>query len=110
MIPTLFLNQLCTNMDSETDSSILLPSTTQDSGETKSTRGRSAHITWLHTRPARNGEPEYSGKARIKYCIHCTELPSYGTSVATNMRNHLNSKHQIFVESIPGPIQTATIN
>jgi hypothetical protein len=26
------------------------------------------------------------------------------------MRNHLNSKHQIIVESAPGPVQTATIN
>src|SRR5258708_37332002 len=97
-------------MASDADSSILLPSTTQDSDEIKSTRGKLAHMTWAHTRPARNKELEYSGKARIKYCIHCTESPSYSTSVTTNMRNHLNSKHQIVMESAPGPIQTATIN
>jgi hypothetical protein len=97
-------------MASEADSSIILPSTTQYSGETKSTRGISAHTTWAHTRPARNEEPGYSGKARIKYCIHCIEPHSYGTSVTTNMRNHLNSKHQIIVESASSPVQTATIN
>jgi hypothetical protein len=96
-------------MASEADSSILPPSTTQDSSEIKSTRGITAHTTWAHTRPARNEEPGYSGKTRIKYCIHCIEPASYGTSVTTNMRNHLNSKHQIIVESAPGSIQTATI-
>jgi hypothetical protein len=78
------------NMASEADSSILPPSTTQDSGEIKSTRGITAYATWARTRPARNEEPEYSGKARIKYCI---EPASYGTSVTTNMRHCLNSKH-----------------
>jgi hypothetical protein len=97
-------------MDSEADSSIAPPSTTLDSGETRSTRGRSAHTTWAHTRPARDGEQEHHGTARIKYCIHCTESSPYGTSVTTNMRHHLNSKHQISVETVPGSVQIATIN
>ena len=97
-------------MDSELDSSIAPLSTTLDSGDTPSTRGRSAHTTWIHTRPARDGEQEHHGTARIKYCIHCTESPSYGTSVTTNMRHHLNSKHHISIETVPGPVQIATIN
>jgi len=88
-------------MDSEVDSS--LPAlTTPDSDQTGSNtseRGRSAHTTWVHTRTARDGE-----NSRHKYCIHCTVLSPYNTSVSTNMRQHLKSKHGIIVERAPGPI------
>ena len=97
-------------MDSEAESSILASSTTQDSVETKSKKRRSARTTWIHTRPAHDGEPKYYGKAPIKYCTHCTGSSSYGTSVATNMRNHLRAKHQIIVEVTPGPVQQATVD
>jgi hypothetical protein len=96
-------------MDSDTDSSnsSLLP--TLDSVETGSKRGTAASTTWAHTRPARDGEALFHRNAPIKYCIYCTES-SYGTSVTTNMRNHLKSKHQISIEAIPGIIQQTTIN
>jgi len=96
-------------MDSEADLSIPSRSETPDSVETRSKRGLAARTTWAHTRPARDGEAEYLGNSQIKYCIHCTEL-SYGTSVTTNMRHHLMSKHQIRIETTPGSIQQATID
>ena len=83
-------------MDSEVDSSLLAPSTTHDSVETGSKnlrKGRSAHTTWVHTRTARDGE-----NSRHKFCIHCTVTPPYSTSVSTNMRGHLESKHEIYVD------------
>jgi hypothetical protein len=94
-------------MGSEADSSLLAPSTTQDSvdsGSKKSKRGRSAHTTWAHTRTARDGED-----SRLKFCIHCTVPPPYSTSVSTNMRGHLESKHGIIIDRTPGPIQVETV-
>ncbi len=94
-------------MDSEVDSSLLAPSTTHDSVETGSKnlrKGRSAHTTWVHTRTARDGE-----NSRHKFCIHCTVTPPYSTSVSTNMRGHLESKHEIYVDRTPGPIQVETV-
>ena len=92
-------------MASEADSSLLKRSATQDSGQTR-TRGPSAHTTWIHSCTARetNGEDP-----KLKYCIHCTTTPIYGTSVTTNMRKHLLSKHQIDIERDLGLIQAATI-
>jgi hypothetical protein len=93
------------NMASEADSSVFEHSATQDSSQTK-TRGLSAHATWIHSRTARetNGEDP-----KLKYCIHCTVTPIYRTSVTTNMRKHLLSKHQIIVKRDLGLIQAATI-
>ena len=94
-------------IDSEVGSSLLPPSTTQDSvktGSKKSKRGRSAHTTWVHTRTARDGED-----SRLKFCIHCTVPPPYSTSVSTNMRGHLESKHGIIVDRTLGPIQVETV-
>jgi hypothetical protein len=93
-------------MDSEVES-LQAPSTTQDSVETgskKSKRGKSAHTTWIHTRTARDGED-----SRLKFCIHCTGTPPYSTTVSTNMRIHLESKHGIVVDRTPGPIQAETV-
>jgi hypothetical protein len=94
-------------MDSKIDLSLPAPSTTQDSVETgskKSKNGKSAHATWVHTRTARDGED-----SRLKFCIHYTETPSYGTSVNINMRGHLKSRHGIIINRTPGPIQAETV-
>jgi hypothetical protein len=98
-------------MDSDADSSNFLPLPTIDSVQTESKKGRTptAHITWAHTRPAHDGETQFYKKAPMQYCIYCTESV-YGTSVTTNMRNHLKSKHQISIDPILGPLQQATID
>jgi hypothetical protein len=81
-------------MDSETDSSVLSPPlTTLDSVKSELIKRKSARTTWAHTRSARDNEPAYHGKAHIKYCTHCTESQSYGISITTNMRNHLQIKY-----------------
>ena len=93
-------------MDSEIES-LPAPSTTQDSveiGSKKSKRGKSAHTTWVHTRTADGGED-----SSLKFCIHCTGTPPYSTTVSTNMRVHLESKHGIIVKRTPGPIQAETV-
>ena len=92
-------------MASEPDSSLFEHSSTQDSSQTR-TRGPSAHTTWIHSRTARETDRE---DPKLKYCIHCTTTPIYATSVTTNMRKHLLSKHQIDIERDPGLIQAATI-
>jgi len=92
-------------MASEADSSLFERLATQDSSQTR-TRGPSAHTTWIHSRTARDTDGE---DLKLKYCIHCTTTPIYGTSVTTNMRRHLLLKHQIDIERDPGPIQVATI-
>jgi hypothetical protein len=98
-------------MDSDANSSHLSYLPTQDSVKTESKRGKTAtgYLTWAHTRLPHEGEAKFHKNAPIKYCIHCTES-SYGTSVTTNMRNHLQKNHQISVESIPSGIQQATID
>ena len=90
-------------MASEADSSRSAPSTTQNSTQTRS-RGPSAHTTWAHSRSARPGEDSTQ-----KYCIHCTTDPIFKTTVTTNLRNHLKTKHKIIVEGTQSPIQATTI-
>ena len=92
-------------MASKADSSLFARSATQDSTQSR-TRGRSAHTTWIHSRTAHktNGEDP-----KLKYCIHCTTTPIYGTSVTTNMQKHLLLKHQIDIERDLSLIQAATI-
>lgn len=75
-------------MDSD-QGSVLSPSTTQDSFVSES----KASSTWVHSRPARDGENSVN-----RYCIHCTEDP-YNTSVTTNFRVHLKSKHKVIVDT-----------
>lgn len=102
-------------MDSDTDSSSLFYVPTLDSVETESNsnsnRGKTStgSMTWAHTRPAREDEVQFHKKAPIKYCIHCTDSP-YGTSVTTNMRNHLKSKHQISIQSAPSALQQTVLH
>jgi hypothetical protein len=108
-------------MDSDTDSSSLFYVPTLDSAPTldlaelesksDSNRGKTStgSLTWAHSRQAREDEPNFHKNALIKYCIHCTESP-YGTSVTTNMRNHLKSKHQIIIQSTPSTLQQTIIH
>jgi hypothetical protein len=88
-------------IDPDTDLSILSSSIHPGSieGSTEGSK-KAAYTTWEHTRPARDGEDQFYKKAPMKYCIYCIE-PSYGTSVTTNMRNHLKSRHQILIEKAP---------
>ena len=92
-------------MTSEADSSLFECLATQDSSQTR-TRGPSAHTTWIHSRTARESNGE---DPKLKYCIYCTTTPIYGTSVTTNMRKHLLSKHQIIIKQDLSLIQAATI-
>lgn len=85
-------------MDSDTDS--IITTSTSISNDPKPTRGISAHTTWAHSRPA--GEGETAGQ---KYCIHCKGPPIYSTSVTTNLRNHLRTKHNIHVETSASLVQ-----
>jgi hypothetical protein len=92
-------------MASEADSSLFERSATQDSTQSR-TRGRSAHTTWIHSRTAHEEDGEDS---KLRYCIHCTTTPIYGTIVTTNMRAHLQTKHAIIVEREPSLIQATTV-
>jgi len=80
-------------MDSEVDLSLPAPSTTHNSVETRSRRGRSTHTTWVHTYMARDGE-----NSQLKFYIHYTVTPSCSTLVSTNMRGHLKLKHGINID------------
>jgi hypothetical protein len=64
-----------------------------ETGSKKPKKGRSAHTIWVHTRTARDEED-----SRLKFYIHCTETPSYSTSITTNMRGYLESKHGITID------------
>ena len=79
-------------MDSEVNLSLLAPLTTCNSIKTRLKRGRSAHTTWVHTHTVYNGEDSWH-----KFCIYCTVIPPYSTSVSTNMRGYLKLKHKIYV-------------
>ena len=57
---------------------------------------------WAHCRTARdNKDPA------VKYCNYCTDLdtPIYFSSISSNMRKYLESKHAIVVEVTPSQIQ-----
>jgi hypothetical protein len=69
------------------------------SSKPTSTRGRSAHSTWSHTRPAQEGEPEKDKNQSILYCAYCPMSKTYNSIITTNFRRHLKAKHGIKVES-----------
>ena len=95
-------------MDSDTNSSLLAPSTTQISipSRSKRSRGPPASAVWAHCRIAHDNEDP-----AVKYCNYCTDpnTPIYFSSISSNMRKHLESKHAIVVEVTPGRIQTKTL-
>jgi transposase len=83
-------------MDSEVDLFFPSFSTIQNSIETgskKLKKNKSAYTIWVHTRTARDKK-----NSRLKFYIHCTETPSYSTLITTNMRGHLESKHEIIID------------
>ena len=47
----------------------------------------------------------------VKYCNYCTDPNTliYFSSISSNMRKHLKSKHAIVVKVTPGQIQTKTL-
>ena len=92
-------------MASEADLSLFARSATQDSTQSR-TRGRSAHTTWIHSRTAHKEDGE---DPKLRYCIHCTTTPIYGTAVTTNMRAYLQTKHDVIIEREPSLIQATTV-
>ena len=81
-------------MDSDANSSLLAPSTTQvllQSGS-KQGRGPPSSSVWAHCRSARENED-----STRKYCNHCTdpEVTPYGSSISSDMRKHLEIYHKI---------------
>lgn len=77
-----------------------------DSASNKSgTRGRSALATWTHSRPAKDNEPEKKDGSSLLYCRYCPESSTYSTSVTTNFRRHLQSKHQVAIEKDDSKLQ-----
>src|SRR5271167_1289295 len=103
-----FMESRTTIMDSDANSSLLAPSTTQVSTRSgsKRSRGPPASTVWAHCRTARNNEDP-----AVKYCNYCTDpnTPIYFSSISSNMRKHLESKHAIVVEVTLGQIQTKTL-
>ena len=89
----------------EADSSLFAYSATQDSTQSK-TRSWSAYITWIHTHTA-NLENEEDSK--LRYYIHCIIISIYKTTVTTNMRAYLQTKHDITIERELGSIQVIII-
>jgi hypothetical protein len=92
-------------MASDTGSSIFAPSTTQIStqSQSKPSRGPAPSIVWDHCRTANDTE-----NPAVKYCKHCTD-PAYSSSISSNMKKHLQSKHGIVIEITSGRVQTKTL-
>ena len=91
-------------MDSEAESSLLVPSTTVDSASTRPTRAQTAVATWAHARTALGTELEYLGRNHILYCIHCPQESLYSSTVTSNFRRHFNLKHLLQVKKDTSPI------
>jgi hypothetical protein len=92
-------------MDSEADSSAFAPSTSQASSQkVPKRRGAPPSKVWLHCRIAHDGE-----KPMYKYCNYCTEDPIYGSDNSSNMRKHLQGRHEINVEVPLSRVQEVTI-
>ena len=81
-------------MDSEADLSLNFPELISS----RPKRGCIAAATWAHTCTAQNGEAEFIGQNHIMYCHHYPQDLSYNTTVTTNFRKHLISKHKISVK------------
>ncbi len=81
----------------EDGDSSLVPSITPSEAPSSRSKLHSAHSTWAHTREARNEEPLSQANKRLLYCMHCE---TYSTTVTTNFRHHLRSKHDIHVTEV----------
>ena len=96
-------------MASETDSSLLAPSTTQVSipSGSKRSKSQSTSAVWDHCRTAHGTE-----KKENKYCKYCkedSEDPVYSTTNSQNMRMHIKRKHQINIELNPSRVQIVAL-
>jgi hypothetical protein len=93
-------------MASEVDSSLLAPSTTQVSiqSRSKQSKGQPLSAVWDHCCTAR--DTETPGQ---KYCNYSTKEPIYGSSNSSNMRKHIERNHKIQVELTLSRIQTTTL-
>ena len=68
-----------------------------NTSKSKNTRGRSALLTWEHTRPPGSNKPVRNKKAYfLFYCKHYTKL--YAVQLTSNFRNYLALKYGIIVE------------
>jgi hypothetical protein len=84
-------------MDSDSNSSLRLPSTDLESSRS-SKRGVLAKAVWAYTRM---GRPDTTEDPKQRYCLVCERenlVPIYATTVTTNQRNHLKSKHSVTIE------------
>src|SRR5580692_9436524 len=92
-------------MASDTGSSIFAPSMTQISiqSQSKPSRGPTPSIVWDHCRTANDTE-----NPAVKYCKYCTD-PVYSSSISSNMKKYLQSKHKIVIETTSVLRATATI-
>ena len=92
-------------MDSEVNSSTFNPSTSQTSSQKASRqKGAPPSKVWLHCCMARDGE-----KPAHKYCNYCTEDPIYGSDNSSNMRKHLQGRHEINVEVAISRVQEVAL-
>ena len=93
-------------MASEADSSLLAPSTTQVSiqSRSKQSKGQPLSAVWGHCCMAHGTET-----LGQKYCIYCMKEPIYGSNNSSNMRKHIERNHKIQVELTPSRIQTTTL-
>jgi hypothetical protein len=91
-------------MDSEVNSSTFNPSTSQTSSQKASKKGAPPSKVWLHCCTARDSE-----KPAYKYCNYCTEDPIYGSDNSSNMRKHLQGRHEINVEVAVNRVQEAVL-
>jgi hypothetical protein len=85
-------------MASEADSSLLAPSTTQVSiqSRSKQSKSQSTSIVWDHCRMAHSTE-----KKENKYCKYCKEDLEdlvYNTTNSQNICIHIKRKHQINIK------------
>ena len=95
-------------MDSEANSSLIAPSTTQESFQSasKQSKGQISSIVWAECRTARDNE---NPDPKLRYCKHCTNDTPYSTSISSNMRKHLKSKHKIDIEVALSRIQATAL-
>ena len=81
-------------MDSEADSSSIIPESTVS----RSKRSRTALATWAHACKALDDEAEFKGQNHILYYRHCLPESVYNTPITTNFRRYLLSKHNISIK------------
>jgi hypothetical protein len=89
-------------MASNADSSFALSTSLQSTSKRSKTKATSD--AWNYCRDAIDDEDP-----KLKYCTYCPTDRVYSTSISTNMRRHLERRHDIDVEVGVGRIQTTTL-